>query len=244
MILVLLGYQIFPPGWVAAYVAPFVIGAAATVVGLSAAGGVARERHKNTLIDLFMIPGGRREILRAKLIGDFWNARWLLVPIAALLPISVFSGTPIVALPLLALAAATFLLFAAALGVWLSVRCRTALNANAAWMGFIAMFLIGTYLLADAMSHRLPSANSGHTIEFPAWSRVANPVMAWEELAMTPDEPPTGYNGMRDWQPPRLLPKRSPSLLAPLAGIGIYGVATACLWLLALRRFEREGREE
>jgi ABC-type transport system involved in multi-copper enzyme maturation permease subunit len=243
LILVVLGAGVFPPGWVASYFVPFVIGAAATVIGLSAAGGVARERQKNTLIDLFMIPGGRREILRAKLLGAFWNARWLLGPIVILLPISVVGGTPAVALPLLAIAAITFILFSAALGVWLSVRCRTALNANAAWMGFTSLFLIGTFLLADAASYRERKSDGRFTIEYPDWSRAINPVMGWQELAMSPDE----LGGTRLPAPglrPVFLPADSPRLLAPLIGVGAYGIATGLLWWFALRRFEREGREE
>jgi ABC-type transport system involved in multi-copper enzyme maturation permease subunit len=242
LILVLLGVGMFPAGWVASYVSPFVIGAAATIIGMSAAGGVARERQKNTLIDLFMIPGRRREILRAKLLGAFWNARWALAPILVLLPMSVVGGTPAIAMPLQVVAAAVFLLFSAALGVWLSVRCRTALNANAAWMGSIAIFLIGTFLLADAMSHRERTPSGESRTEYPKWSRVISPVMAWQELTMSPDDPLAGSNSARGFHP-RIIPDHHPRLLAPLVGVGIFGIAAGLLWLLAVRRFEREGRE-
>jgi ABC-type transport system involved in multi-copper enzyme maturation permease subunit len=239
----LFGVGTLPAGWVTAYVTPAVLAAAAAAVGLGAAGGVARERQKNTLTDLFMIPGGRREILRAKLAGALWRGRWFLLAVAVLLPIGVVSGTPLVAVPLLALAAAVFLMFGAAVGVWLSVRCRTALNANAAWMGFIALSTIATFLLADALSRKEPNDSGGVTTVYPAWSRVANPGLAWAELAMTPDDPPTGYNGSRNWWP-RFFPDQWPDLVAPLAGVLLYGLAAGGLWLLAVRRFEREGREQ
>jgi ABC-type transport system involved in multi-copper enzyme maturation permease subunit len=243
-ILVLLGTGVFPAGWVTAYVAPHALAGAATAVGLGAAGAVARERQKNTLTDLFMIPGGRRDILRAKLAGALWRSRWFLLAVAALLPIGVVSGTPLVAMPFLAVAAATYVLFAGALGVWLSVRCRTALNANAAWMGFVALSTIATFLLADALSVRVPNASGVMTTAYPTWSRVANPGMAWEELAMTPDDPPGGFNGYREWKGFQLRPDRWPDLVPPLAGVFLYGVLAGALWLLAVRRFEREGREE
>lgn len=245
MIVVLLGAGVFPAGWVSIYATPLALGAAAVVIGLSAAGGVARERQKNTLIDLFMIPGGRREILRAKLIASIWNGRWLLVPIALLLPVSFISGTPLIAIPLLTIAAGTFLLFAVALGVWLSVRCRTALNANAAWMGFMAIFLIATFLFSDAMSRKEATPSGGYRNVYPTWSRVLNPAMAWQELALTPEDPdpPRGPNGYRLWHP-RIVPDHTPKLLAPLAGIALYAAVAGGLWWLALRRFEREGREE
>jgi hypothetical protein len=244
-IVVLLGIGVFPAGWVTAYATPVVLLTAATAIGLGVAGAVPRERQKNTLTDLFMIPGGRREILRAKLIGAVWRVRWLLASVGALLFVGVLSGTPLVAVLPLALAAASFIAFAAALGVWLSVRCRTALTANASWVGFVALSLIGTYLLADAMSHRaIVPATGPPTRSFPEWSRVANPVMAWQSLAMnSEDDPPNGDYGYRKWDP-TVFPKQKPHLTAPLAGVAAYGIAAGLLWFLALRRFEREGREE
>jgi ABC-type transport system involved in multi-copper enzyme maturation permease subunit len=246
MILVLLGSGVFPAGWVTAYATPAVVLTAAAAIGLGAAGGVARERQKNTLTDLFMIPGGRREILRAKLLGAVWRGRWFLGAVGGLLVIGVLSGTPLVAVMPLALAAATYVTFGAALGVWLSVRCRTALTANAAWVGFVALSLIGTYLLADALSQRVPAPNGPMVTVFPDWSRVVNPVMAWQELAMTPDDPPGGDYGFRKsgQSPLRLSPDRAPNLVGPLAGVLLYGAGAGLLWFLAVRRFEREGREE
>jgi ABC-type transport system involved in multi-copper enzyme maturation permease subunit len=244
-VVVLLGIGTFPAGWVTTYATPVVLLTAATAIGLGVAGAVPRERQKNTLTDLFMIPGGRREILRAKLIGAVWRVRWLLASVGGLLLVGFVSGTPLVAVFPLALAAASFIAFAAALGIWLSVRCRTALTANASWVGFVALSLIGTYLLADAMSHRAIEPGSGPlTKAFPEWSRVANPVMAWQSLAMNPvDDPPVGYNGSRLWDP-TVFPKQKPQLTAALAGVAAYGIAAGLLWFLALRRFEREGREE
>jgi ABC-type transport system involved in multi-copper enzyme maturation permease subunit len=245
LIVVVLGAGVAPAGWVTAYAAPILLLAVAAVIGLGAAGAVARERHKNTLIDLFMIPGGRREILRAKLMGAVWRGRWMLGAVGGLLIGGVLSGTPLVAMVPLALAAAAFVAFGAALGVWLSVRCRTALTANSAWIGIVALSLMGTYLLADALSYRVAEPNGGPAVKvYPEWSRVVNPVMAWQALAMNPeDDPAGGYNGLRDVKL-RVLPDKRPKLMAPLAGLALYGMSAGVLWLLALRRFNREGREE
>ena len=245
MILVLLGAGVFPAGWVTTYATPALLLTAAAIVGLGTAGGVARERQKNTLTDLFMIPGGRREILRAKLMGAVWRGRSVLAAVGGLLIIGVLSGTPLVAVLPLALAAVAFVAFGAALGVWLSVRCRTALTASSAWMGFVALSLMGTYLLADALSHRQADPNGGPTTKvFPEWSRIANPLMAWQALAMNPeDDPPGGYMGFREWRP-HVLPDQRPNLIAPLSGVLLYAASAGLLWLLAVRRFDREGREE
>jgi hypothetical protein len=189
-----------------------------------------------------MLPGGRRDILRAKLIGAAWAGRWFLLAVAGLLVIAPIGGTPVVAVPLLAIAALAFLAFAAALGLWLSVRSRSALNAHASWMGFVALSLIGTFLLADAMSRpaRAGTMSSQVINIYPEWSEIVNPVMAWEVLAMTPRETATGS---AFWQL-SLFPDHTPQLLAPLASIVLYAVAAGLLWWLALRRFEREGRED
>jgi hypothetical protein len=110
-------------------------------------------------------------------------------------------------------------------------------------MGFLALSTIATYLLADALSHREPNSSGVMTTAYPTWSRVVNPGMAWAELAMTPDDPPDGYNGYRRWRP-RVMPDHWPDLVPPLAGVLLYGLAAGGLWLMAVRRFEREGREE
>ncbi len=240
-VLAIFGMLVFPAGWVSAYVVPIILTAAVGVVGLATAGGVARERHKNTLIDLFMIPGGRREILRAKLYGALWAARWLILTVPALLILGIVSGTPVVALPLLLVSAVAFLAFGAMLGLWLSVRCRSALTANSVWMSIVFGLLAGTYLLADASSH--PAANSigGTRIVYPEWSRVANPIMGWQSLAMTPEENSKSMSNQEYRF--RFIPDVWPRLLNPLAGVALYGALAWLGWVLALRTFEREGRE-
>jgi hypothetical protein len=237
----------FPLGWVAAYIAPLALAAAVTLVGLGAAGGVARERQRNTLVDLFMIPGGRAEILRAKAVGSLWRGRWPLAAVGALIFLAIPAGTPLVAIPLLLVASAAFVLFGVALGTWLSVRCHTALNANAAWMGFVALLLMATYLLADASAERVrPGTGSTESGKlFPAWSRVINPAMAWQALAMTPEEQPRSKYAHREWEWRfRVFPDRRHDLMPALAGACLYGLGAGVLWLLARRRFEREGRNE
>ena len=230
-----------PGGWLLSYVVPLALLGAAVTVGIGAASGVANERQKNTLTDLFMIPGGRAEILRAKFVGALWRGRWPVGLIGLLLPMAFFNGSPLVALPLVVLATVAYLVFGAALGVWLSVRCKSILTANAAWVGTVGLGLIGTFLVADA------SATWDYDTKErvrPAWGPIVNPALALYELSMEPEQE-ARYN-YNSYQPHPLLltPKEQPRLLAPLAGVTLYAAAAGLLWLLALRRFEREGREE
>jgi len=243
LILVFLAAGIFPTGWIGAYVAPLALLAAGTSIGLGASGGVARERHRNTLIDLFMLPGGRRDILRAKLIGAGWAARWFLLAVLGLVLVAPLAGTPVVAVPLLLVAATAYLAFGGALGLWLSVRSKSGVDGSCLVDGFCRAEP-DRHIFAGRRHVRARPVAQQHSHQgIPDWSRMVNPVMAWQELAMTPDDPPTGMYGMRD-STPRWLPDQPPRLLDPLKGVAVYGIAAGLLWWLALRRFEREGRED
>ena len=185
-LLVIPGNQIFDNGWVAEFLCPFAILLTAAVLGLSAAGSVARERQKNTLIDLFMIPGdggqsyGRKCSALFGMHDGWWDRSQCFCRFRSLAEHRYwpchFSR----------LRRPEFFIFSAALGIWLSVRCRNMLNANAAWMGFMSASLIGTYLLADAMSYRERTPDGSYNIVFPQWSEVANPLMGWQQLTMSP----------------------------------------------------------
>src|SRR5205823_1404886 len=54
-------------------------------VGLTAATSISRERQKQTLVDLLMLPGPRRDLLRAKLIGALARGVWPAVLLVALI---------------------------------------------------------------------------------------------------------------------------------------------------------------
>lgn len=232
-----------PAGWVSVYVTPFLLVGTAALFGLGTAASVARERQKNTLVDLFMIPGGRREILRAKLLGAIWFGRWPALTLLTLILLSVAGGTPIAAIPFLLLCSAAFLAFGTFLGLWLSVVCRSTLTANAIWVGVIAFSLVGTFLLAETMSSREIDSTGQLRIVYPRWSQVVNPILGWQELAMTPEVGPKDYAiGTSSWI--RVVPLKWPDITDSLVGTALYGGLGWLLWLLSLRRFEKEGREE
>jgi len=79
--------------------------------------------------------------------------------------------------------------------------------------------------------------------KYPDWSQAVNPVMAWQELAMSPVDQRDRPSELSFFVPV-VLPEHPPRLTAPLTGVLLYAGAAALLWWFALRRFEREGREE
>ena len=100
------------------------------VVGLAAAGSVVKERQRNTLESLLMVPVDRRRILLPKYRTALQRATWWGVPAGLFLPLGfLFSRVPLVAVPMLVVAAASVPMVAG-YGMFLSVRCRTATKAS------------------------------------------------------------------------------------------------------------------
>ncbi|HEX3146601.1 MAG TPA: ABC transporter permease subunit [Gemmataceae bacterium] len=209
-------------------------------IGLTAATGISRERQKQTLIDLLMLPGPRRDLLRAKalasLIRGFWPAAALLVIVTvsiATFGVSLFSAA------LLVLTAAGMALSTAAMGVWLSARCRNALHATSTWIGVMAGIVIGTFLLAEANMELVQEPGQPGRLDYPAWTRTLNPLLAWGRLAFRYDYTAGQYvwgRGYGQW--PVTFADLAPALLCPILYAGLGGL----LWLMAVRRFEKEGR--
>lgn len=229
-------------GWMLEYIVPFGVFAAATMIGIGTASGVSTERQKNTLIDLFMIPGGRKELLRAKLVGAIWRAKWPLITLFSLLALAFPNGSPLVAIPLVTIASICYLYFGAMLGIWLSVRCRSALTANASWIGTVVLGLIGTFLVADAAG-QFSMVDGLPTRVRPAWGSIVNPALALNELAMS--EPPAyrHLNYGDSIHPLQFIPTRPGRVVPAIIGALVYAGIGWVLWMLALRRFEKEGRE-
>ena len=103
------------------------------VVGLAAAGSVVKERQRNTLESLLMVPVERRRILAPKYRVAIRRAVWWGVPAGLFLPLGCLcTRVPTVALPVLvtAVAAAPMVV---GYGMLLSVRCRTA-TKSALWL--------------------------------------------------------------------------------------------------------------
>jgi hypothetical protein len=208
-------------------------------VGLTAASGIAKERQKQTLIDLLMLPNPRSALLKAKLYGALLRGVWPGVLLAVLLLPPLFNGSlAVLGYVLLLLLAAALTLLAAGLGLWLSARCRTPLHATAAWLGLVGVTMLGTFLLAEANIERV-HRGSQNKMDYPLWSRMVNPVIAWGQLSMRRSPAGEGYVTGPTGQPwpttsAELRAAGLCSLLNGLLGVGLVGIA--------LRRFEREGR--
>ncbi|HKB01755.1 MAG TPA: ABC transporter permease subunit [Gemmataceae bacterium] len=209
-------------------------------VGLSAATGISRERQKHTLVDLLMLPGPRRDLLRAKVLGSLARGLWPGVTLVVLVGVGVLGfGVSAFSAALLLLTAAGLTLFSVAIGIWLSARCRTALNATATWIGVMAGTVIGTFLLAEANVDWVSEAGQPIRPDYPAWTRVLNPLLAWGRLTFRYDWFGGGYvwgTGTASW--PIRFADLAPALVCPL----LYAAAGGLLWLAAVRRFEKEGR--
>ena len=231
---------LIPPQWVARSVGGIVFCWLICAIGLTAATGISRERQKQTLIDLLMLPGPRRDLLRAKAIGALSRGLWPAVVLGLILLVTVAGfGVSLLSAVLLALTAGGLALFSAAIGVWLSARCRTALNATSTWIGIMSALVIGTFLLAEANIEVVDRPDQPPRPDYPSWTRTLNPLLAWGRLAFRYDYSAGEYVWGHDetaW--PVGFGDVAPALLCPVLYAGVGGL----LWLLAVRRFEKEGR--
>jgi ABC-type transport system involved in multi-copper enzyme maturation permease subunit len=229
--------NVIPSNWVVRYVGALALCWLLCAVGLTAATGLSRERHKQTLIDLLMLPRPRRDLLRAKAIGALSRGLWPALALAAILFTGVIGlGVSLRSAAMLIVTVAGLTVFSTAIGIWLSARCRTAMNATANWMGVMAALVIGSFLLAEANQAFVVEAG---TADYPAWSRVINPILAWGRLAYWYDYNAEHYS----WGPasnawPLTMDDLVPALLCPI----VYAAIGGLLWLAAVRRFEKEGR--
>jgi ABC-type transport system involved in multi-copper enzyme maturation permease subunit len=227
----------------------FVVVVMALMVGLHAAGSVARERQQETLADLLSVPRPRREILWAKWVGSIAKARGialgaLSIPLVGVLAegISYWAVLPLI------VAAFTFLACAASFGLWLSVRSRTVQRATGLWLLVVGLWVGGTLLAAEAayMEEQSQARLTGRF--FPpedagpmVWDRAINPLLAWSQLVFRVEESRyTGYSYRDAWRDGVVL--RLSEILPSVLGIAVYTVLAWVLYRLAARQFERRGQ--
>ncbi|WP_020473260.1 ABC transporter permease subunit [Zavarzinella formosa] len=213
-----------------------------SAVGLTAASGIAKERQKHTLIDLLMLPGPRRDILSAKLIGGLAHG---ILPVTLLSVLIVFvvigGGLSPLAIPLTLLSAVAVGLLSGTFGVWLSARCRSIVQSNVLFLGSLSVLVIGTYLLAEANMRFNLSNNGAFSMQpdYPEWSRTINPMLMWSRLIFLHGNGMDGYGwGTGD----SFIPFTWDTYLAATGGILFSMLLAGLFWVMAVRRFETEGR--
>lgn len=227
----------WPGGAVNGPLRTFAVGAVLAIglaVGLRAAGSVARERQKQTLDALLTLPVRRRDLLRAKAVAPLVWVRYGLIGLVIALFAGLFSGGvhPVGFAAGVAQAAAE-LAFLAALGVWLSVKCRTVNRATVIFLVWALGIVFVPVLAALVVPVLMDAAGFG------AWADAAATVV--RQLS-----PPVGlWNGLMAWDEFND-PRQTANLWVEAGGwalaAGGYGLAAVGLGLDAVRVFEREGR--
>jgi ABC-type transport system involved in multi-copper enzyme maturation permease subunit len=224
------------------------LGLMCLIVGLHAAGSVARERQQGTIVDLLAVPRPRSEILWAKWVGSLAKARGIAVgamavPLVGVLAegISFWAVLPLVA------AAFVFVACAASFGLWLSVRFKSIQRASGMWMLAVGLWVGGTFLAAQAAYLEERSARRFTTAAWPPkeaapliWDRALNPVMAWSQLTFRfpqENELPDYYREARDGRI-----ESAEILLPSVLGVVLYGFLAWLFFRLAAWKFEREGQ--
>lgn len=227
------------PSWVARIGGGVALGWMMIAIGLSSASGVSRERQKQTLIDLLMLPGPRRDLLKAKAIASLHRGKWpLWVAIGLILVAMVFGGASPLAVPALVVSLGCYAVFAVGLGTYISTRCKNLVNANGTWIGAMFGVVIGTFLIAEANAQLVLEADRPPRFDYPTWSRMTNPMLSWGRLCFyAKTEGMVAASAGRD-PIPITLDDWWPALVCP----AIYGAIGLLCWRIAVRRFEQDGR--
>jgi ABC-type transport system involved in multi-copper enzyme maturation permease subunit len=209
------------------WVAVAAVAAIPLLAGLRAAGGVVRERQRQTLDSLLTVPRDRAEMLAAK-----WKAavRWAWGWLAAAAAVGAFALVVGAVHPFgLAVVIGLFagaVPFATSFGLWLSVRGRTVARATTAFL-VTALGLAVAPLLLGTLARSAAVAAVGEPGEWigELFESASVPFAVWRAAV--------GYD----------VPDPEVTMLAGAAAAAGYGAAAWAFWVAARRRFEREGRD-
>lgn len=230
-------------GCLRTYVAGAILGLA-PIVGLRAAGSIAKERQQQTLLSLLTIPEARSRILFAKWLAPIHGVRWWLASLVICIFVAVFTGG---VHPLGAVAACCYLVgfvpFANSLGLWLSLRCTSSLRAMTIFFAVIAALFIGPPIFGTLFRAALGlvAADSAAGLLYEQFLDNVNPLVGlWRSLVNWSD-----FYGNEAWMNgQRQSVDRSAAAYAQLISTvvigGLYAAFAALFGWLALRRFERE----
>ncbi|MFL5340707.1 MAG: ABC transporter permease [Gemmataceae bacterium] len=239
-------------------------------LGLRLSGAVSREREQRTLESLLTSPGERREILWSKWWGGWLRMRRYALGLAVAITLCVSIGaSPVLPCLLVVLLVMVQAVFAANLGLFLSVVCRSTTRAYISLAVIFLLLFVGTwavsYVMADndtppgagpsigrGESH--PTHWIGHLVaaaekEFKLGDQVRefNPVLAWWRLLNQPAGAPSAspMDRASAWErrdgPQHSLPVAAKANIWSVVWTGsVYAMAAVGLWFLADSRFRRK----
>ncbi len=219
------------------YVTPILFAAALAAVagfvpfaGMMATSTVVRERKRQTLDSLLILPIERVDILWAKVVASaLWLKPWL-IGLTILVGYAVITRSihPVCSVVVGVLIAAT-LAFALSLGIWLSVRCLTVARA-ATW-----------YLVILATIFALPPMLAVF-FRFAAWEWFGIEDVDHYIEALSP--PLAVHALIREWNTAtrRTFDEHIPAICGSLMATISLALSAFALWRSAKSHFENEGR--
>jgi ABC-type transport system involved in multi-copper enzyme maturation permease subunit len=148
------------------------------VAGAAAGRSVIVERQRNTLESLLAIPVDRRAILGPKWRAAAATGVWWGLPSGLCLPLGLACGDqPLAAIPSLVLAVGGGPL-AASVGLWLSLRCRTATRALLWWLPAAAglggvQILLAREASVEGLAFAVATAGTAVLAAWRLWAAAA-----------------------------------------------------------------------
>jgi len=198
------------------------------IVALSASSRVSRERERQTLDNLLILPVSVDAIIFAKWLGSIWSVSrlwWLLGPIWAFGFVN--GALKIFALPLLVAAIQVYARFIACLGLWFSTVCGSTMRASLFTLLAALLFLAVPGALATTGT---PSVNLTTPESVGNWgyllleNGLSPPATLWVLSFRSADL--QGTDALSELA----------RILAAVVGLHCYMVATALLWILTRAR--------
>jgi ABC-type transport system involved in multi-copper enzyme maturation permease subunit len=192
-------------------------------MGFFAAGAVARERQAKTLDSLLTMPIDRRAILGAKWLASLnRNLGWLF-SLAMIAALGLITGSLHVSGAMLLTAAPVIhAAFFASLGLYLSVVCRTTLEAYVKLAVIFFVITVASWLLGVVLDW------AGLSIASDIAGVGLNPAWSWWTFGFSYPE----ISSERQ----RVLERVS----GCLGGLCVYMLAAIAFWFLACRAFQKE----
>lgn len=209
-----------------------VLGTTVLCLGMAfrAANCFVRERERQTLTELLLLPLERWEILWAKWLGTLLRWRYLGYCVLAPLVLGLFVGIvhPLGAL-LMLVSMGTCLALVTTIGVWVSLISRTSLWANFTMALMLMIMFLGAFIALGVAGSTTPATFA------TGWAR-------WLDLLLDVGLNPwvTWWRSGFGWHDVHKL--RTDEISVTIAGQVIWLLLTALIGWAAWRRLEKEGR--